>query len=57
MKEGKFDLLLGWLRENIYRHGRKYTAAELVERITGTGISIQPYIAYLRAKYGELYKL
>jgi carboxypeptidase Taq len=57
MKQGRFELLLGWLKENIYRHGRKYTAAELVERLTGAEISIRPYLAYLRTKYGELYKL
>jgi carboxypeptidase Taq len=57
MKQGKFDTLHGWLIENIYRHGRKFTAPELVKRITGSDISIEPYIKYLRTKYGELYKL
>jgi carboxypeptidase Taq len=57
MKQGKFSTLHGWLKENIYRHGRKYTAGELVQRATGGPISVDPYIAYLRTKYGELYKL
>jgi carboxypeptidase Taq len=57
MKQGKFDRLHSWLKENIYTHGRKYTAPELVKRVTGSEIAIQPYIAYLRAKYGELYKI
>jgi len=57
MRRGRFEVLLGWLREKLYRHGRKYTAAELVERVTGSPISIQPYLAYLRSKYGELYRL
>ncbi|MCX7681859.1 MAG: carboxypeptidase M32 [Anaerolineae bacterium] len=55
MESGHFATLLGWLRENIYRHGRKYTTSELVERITGEGLNIEPYIRYLRKKYGELY--
>ena len=42
---------------NLYRHGRKFTPDELVERATGGPMSIAPYIAYLRAKYGELYRL
>ncbi|MBM3152445.1 MAG: carboxypeptidase M32 [Chloroflexi bacterium] len=54
---GKFDTLHAWLVENIYRHGRKYTAPELVRRVTGADISITPYIQYLRAKYGDLYTL
>ncbi len=54
---GEFGTLLGWLRENIYRHGRKYQPAELFERVTGEKISAQPYVAYLRQKYGEIYDL
>jgi carboxypeptidase Taq len=57
MKQGKFATLHKWLIENIYRHGRKFTAPELVKRVTGSDISIEPYIKYLRTKYGELYKL
>ena len=55
--QGQFGTLLGWLQENIYRHGRKYLPAELFERVTGEQMSAQPYIAYLRSKYGELYDL
>jgi carboxypeptidase Taq len=57
VEEGKFGTLHGWLKENIYQHGRKYTASELIERVTGGPLSIEPYIHYLRTKYGELYKL
>ena len=55
--KGEFATLHGWLRENLYRHGRKFTPDELVKRATGGPMSIGPYIAYLRAKYGELYQL
>jgi carboxypeptidase Taq len=55
MRQGKFDSLHRWLIENIYRHGRKYTASELVQRVTGGPILIEPYIHYLRTKYGEMY--
>jgi carboxypeptidase Taq len=57
MKQGKFDTLHQWLVENIYMHGRKFTAPELVKRVTGSEITIEPYIKYLQTKYGELYKL
>ena len=46
-----------WLREHIYRHGRKHAPEELIERATGGPMSIVPYLAYLRAKYGEIYQL
>ncbi len=54
---GQFQTLLGWLKENIYRHGNKFTPSELIERVTGGPLSIEPYIKYLRKKYGELYSL
>lgn len=57
MKQGKFDTLHGWLRENIYRHGSKFTAPEIVERASGTPLTIEPYINYLKTKYGALYTL
>jgi carboxypeptidase Taq len=54
---GEFDGLHQWLKENVYRHGRKYLAPELMERVTGQPLQVEPYIQYLRAKYGELYAL
>jgi carboxypeptidase Taq len=57
MKQGKFTTLHTWLGENIYRHGRKFTAPEIVERVTGGPLTIGPYIQYLKTKYGELYKI
>ncbi|MGD9099180.1 MAG: carboxypeptidase M32 [Anaerolineae bacterium] len=57
IRSGRFDTLHGWLRENIYQHGRKFTTSQLVERVTGGPMSIKPYVRYLRAKFGELYEL
>lgn len=57
MTQGSFNTLHDWLKQNIYQHGRKYTAAELVERVTGNPLSIDPFINYIREKYGQLYTL
>ena len=57
MERGVFALLHGWLKNTIYQHGCKYTPSELVERVTGNPLSIEPYIRYLKTKYGDLYKL
>jgi carboxypeptidase Taq len=54
---GEFGTLHGWLTDQIYRHGSKFTASELVERVTGGPLRIEPYIDYLRKKYGQLYDL
>jgi carboxypeptidase Taq len=53
--QGRFQPLREWLRENIHRHGRRYTAAELVERVTGRPLSPEPLMAHLRAKFSPLY--
>lgn len=54
---GDFMPLLDWLRQNVHRHGRKYTPLTLIKKITGTSIDPAPYMRYLQTKYGELYKL
>jgi carboxypeptidase Taq len=54
---GRFDKLHGWLTAHLYCHGRKFTPAELVQRATGSPMSIAPYLAYLRGKFGEFYRL
>ena len=55
--KGQFGNLHKWLKENLYQHGSKFTPNELIERITGGPLRIEPYIKYLKTKYGELYKL
>lgn len=57
IRHGKFAPLLQWLQENIYQHGSKFTANELIERVTGGPLRIEPYLHYLRTKFGELYAL
>jgi carboxypeptidase Taq len=55
--KGEFGTLHEWLRNRLYRHGRKFGPDEIVKRATGKPMTIAPYIAYLRGKYGELYRL
>ena len=57
IKVGEFSTLHGWLGQNIYRHGGKYTTNEVLERATGSTLSVEPYVAYLRSKFGEIYDL
>ena len=53
----QFAPLRRWLTDRIYRHGRKFTPPEIVQRATGEPLSIAPYLEYLNRKYGELYGL
>lgn len=53
--KGEFKPLLGWLRERIHRHGRKYSPRQLVKRITGNDLDAAPLLRHLRSKASELY--
>jgi carboxypeptidase Taq len=55
MARGEFGTLLGWMRDNIHQHGRKFLPNELVKRVTGRPMDAAPYVQYLQAKFGELY--
>ncbi len=57
IRQGKFEALLGWLREKIHRHGAKFEPQELVQKVTGSRIDPAPYVRYLTKKYSEIYNL
>jgi len=57
IRSGKFSALLGWLRENVHRHGAKFEPVELVKRVTGSEIDPAPYMRYLKTKYSAIYGL
>ncbi|MFN2199445.1 MAG: carboxypeptidase M32 [Anaerolineales bacterium] len=57
IERGQFHTLLAWVREKIHRHGREFTPQELVQRVAGSKIDPEPYMHYLRTKYGQIYNL
>ncbi len=57
MERGEFGALLGWLRENIHKHGRRYTARELCERATGKALSADPLMRHLERRVRPAYGL
>jgi carboxypeptidase Taq len=54
IERGDFRDVHGWLRENVYVHGRTFTPAETVARVVGGPIDPQPYLGYLRTKLDAL---
>ena len=52
--EGEFGPLREWLTENLYRHGRKFTPKETLERLVGGPIDPDPYLRYLSVKLASL---
>lgn len=57
ISKGQFTTLHRWLRDNIYQHGSKFTAPEIIKRATGQDMTIEPYLRYLETKYRDLYGL
>ena len=57
IRKGDFGELLAWLRKNIHQHGQKYEPQDLVQKVTGSRISPEPYVRYLTKKYSEIYGL
>lgn len=56
-RRGEFGPLREWFRTHVHRQGRRYSATELVERITGKPLSPDALVDHLRAKFGPLYDL
>lgn len=57
LAQGECSAVLSWLRENIHRYGQKYLPTELIQRATGAPLSSGPYLEYLTAKFGDIYRL
>jgi carboxypeptidase Taq len=55
VEAGDFAPLLGWLREKVHRPGYLMEGEDLITHVTGSGLTHEPFMAYLWAKYGDLY--
>ncbi len=53
--KGDFSALLGWLRERIHVHGRRYSAAELVEQATGQPLGPAAFLRHLTTTAEQVY--
>jgi carboxypeptidase Taq len=57
IESGEFGELLSWLREHVHKYGGKFEPVELLTAVTGSGLTSEPYLRYLRDKFGEIYRL
>ena len=55
IEAGDFGALREWLRDNLHRHGSKFTPKETLARVAGGPIDPEPYLRYLKAKLGDVY--
>ncbi|MEM1042135.1 MAG: carboxypeptidase M32 [Bacteroidota bacterium] len=54
-ERGEFEPVLGWMREHVHRWGRARSAAEIMDEATGGPLSAEPWLAYVRRKFGAVY--
>jgi carboxypeptidase Taq len=57
VEAGRFDVIRSWLTDKVMKHGRKYTITELAPRVTGSPLQWQPYVDFIKTKFGEIYGL
>jgi carboxypeptidase Taq len=54
---GDGSSLRGWLGQHVHRFGRTYPPRELVRRVVGGPIQVEPFLRYLDAKLRPIYGL
>jgi carboxypeptidase Taq len=57
LERGQFETLREWLRRYVHVHGRRYTPAELCQRVTGKPLSSDAFLAHLDRKLATVYQL
>jgi carboxypeptidase Taq len=50
LERGDFGPLREWLREHVHRHGRIFEPRELLRRVTGEELQVEPLVDYLRGR-------
>lgn len=55
VEAGRPGAVIGWLRDNVQRYGALYDPATLVERVTGSSLTSEPFVKYLERKHSALW--
>lgn len=52
---GELSPLREWLVESVHRHGSKFRTHELLQRVVGGPIEVEPFVDYLKQKLSGVY--
>jgi carboxypeptidase Taq len=52
--KGNFKVINNWLKTNIHRHGKTYSALDLIKKVTGEPLTSRHFTDYLQAKYKKM---
>ena len=55
VEKGNFSPLHDWLRENIHHWGRRLDPPDLLKKVTGKDLSVEPFLTYIEKKYSDIY--
>ncbi len=53
LRRGEVDPIKRWLGERVHRHGRRLDTIPLVERATGGGLTVEPFLRYVAPLAGR----
>ena len=53
--KGNLNLLLEWLRTKVHRFGLIREAPDLLKEVTGKGPTPEPWLDYVKEKFGDIY--
>lgn len=53
--KGNLNLLLKWLRAKVHRFGLIREAPDLLKEVTGKGPTPEPWLDYVKEKFGDIY--
>lgn len=54
---GEFEKPKTWLQDKIHQHGKLYSSHEMATSVTGSMVSVQPYLDYIDHKFALLKNL
>jgi len=53
---GRPGAAMKWLRDNVHQWGNLYEPGTLVEKVTGTSLTVKPFVEYLTERHGSLWE-
>jgi carboxypeptidase Taq len=56
VEKGRPEIATDWLKDNVQHWGAMYDPNELVEKVTGTSLTHEPFVQYLTKKYSSLWE-
>jgi carboxypeptidase Taq len=56
VEKGRPGIAIDWLRDNVQHWGALYDPGELVEKVTGTSLTPEPFVQYLTKKHSSLWE-